>query len=158
MALLSDRAIDLIVDMLNAIEEGAAWPQHMLHTRAVFLSKDPDDTCNPLAYRILKITSGWYRKWASLRNRNLEDWISSWDIPELNSGVPGKGASDAWMHTALFNELHAINEDEIAGGSIDVFKCFDQIRRDLMYKLAEEAGMPKRVLEPYKRYLEGLII
>ena len=73
IALLSDHAIQLMTDLLNAIERGAPWPQHMLQTRAVFLSKDANSTDNPLAYRILKITSGWYRKWASCRNRELVD-------------------------------------------------------------------------------------
>ena len=85
ISLMSDLAIELVVDLLNAIEEGAPWPQRMLITRAVFLSKYPEGTANPLAYRILKITSGWYRKWASVRNRrNLHNWIKSWDTHELN--------------------------------------------------------------------------
>ena len=77
LALLSDKAIQALVDFLNEIEKGAPWPEHMLQTRAVFLSKDPDQTANPLAYRILKITSGLYRKWASCRNMNLENWIKN---------------------------------------------------------------------------------
>ena len=81
IALLSDQAIQHMVDLLNKIELGAPWPQHMLTTRAVFLSKDPAKTSNPLAYRILKITSGWYRKWgcaetATLRRGLLYGMIS----------------------------------------------------------------------------------
>ncbi len=62
LELLSDQAYKALVDMLNCIEKGARWPQAMTATRAVFLSKDSLDTQNPLAYRILKITSGVYRK------------------------------------------------------------------------------------------------
>jgi ribonuclease HI len=158
IALLSDYALGFIVRMLNAIEEGAPWPEHMLDTRAVFLSKDPDKTDDPLAYRILKITSGWYRKWGSCRNRDLRAWIDTWDCPELNSGVPGKGAQDAWYNTALRVELARLSDHLIAGGSIDVYKCFDQVNREIVYKLASEAGMPKRILDPYFRYIDSLQI
>ena len=35
---------------------------------------------------------------------------------------------------------------------------FDQNFRELVYALAEVAGMPKRVLEPYKRFQEALMV
>ena len=95
MALLSDNGLQLIVDILNLIEEGAEWPKSSQVARAVFLPKDPDDTQNPLKYRILKITSAYYRRWASTRNQQLEEWIKLWDHPAINAGVPGKGAQDA---------------------------------------------------------------
>ena len=118
----------------------------MLQTRAVFLSKDPEDTQNPLAYRVLKITSGWYRKWASYHVNHLTDWIKDWDVPELYAGTPGKGAQDAWLNTALQMELAHLSNEQISGGSVDVYKCFDQVNRELVYEVAKEAGMPKRVL------------
>lgn len=156
IALLSDRALGRIVTLLNAIELGAPWPEHMLHTRSVFLSKDPQKTQDPLAYRVLKITSGWYRKWGSCRNRNLRDWILSWDCPQINSGVPSKGAQDAWYDTALKLELLKLSDEHFSGASVDVFKCFDQIPRPIIHKIASEAGMPSRILEPYMRYIDNL--
>jgi hypothetical protein len=142
--------------LLNGIEHGADWPKHMLPTRAVFLNKDPKDITNPLAYRILKITSGWYRKWGSARNRDLALWIKSWDVEHINSGVPEKGAMDAWLQTALHNELNNVSGHDVAGGSIDIFKCFDQINRSLIFKIAKEAGMPMRILNPYMRYIGNI--
>ncbi len=44
LELLSDGAYQLLVDLLNSIEKGAPWPKAMLATRAVFLSKDENDT------------------------------------------------------------------------------------------------------------------
>ena len=43
-------------------------------------------------------------------------------------------------------------------GSIDVYKCFDQINRKLLYKVAEAAGMPPRILNPYMAYIDNLKI
>ncbi len=156
LSLLPDYGYELLVRLLNTIEEGAEWPEHMLETRAVFLAKDPDDVSNPLPYRILKITSGIYRKWATTRLQDLTEWIDTWDHPALNAGVPGKGAQDAWMRTALNLEHNKLQAKQTAGGSIDVFKCFDQVNRPLIAELALEAGMPPRILHAYFRYIDNL--
>ena len=154
--LLSRHAIQLLVDMLNHIELGGHWPKAMLATRAVFLSKDAGDTSNPLAYRILKITSGIYRKWGSTRIKDLNQWIQEWDDGAINAGVPGKGAVDAWHTTALDIEYAITNNIKLAGGSIDVYKCFDQLNRELVFALAQEAGMPTRILNAYKEYITNM--
>ena len=60
------------------------------------------------------------------------------------------------MKTALANELSKLVGHQIAGGSVDVYKCFDQINRKLLYKIAEAAGMPKRILDPYFNYIDNL--
>ncbi len=150
LELLSDGAYQLLVDLLNSIEKGPPWPKAMLATRAVCRSH------NPLAYRILKITSGVYRKWGSMRMRQLQPWVELWDDEALHSGVPGKGAADGSLKTALQVEQAIANNQLVAGGSIDVYKCFDQINRQLIYLLAEQAGMPKRILMAYSSYLENL--
>jgi hypothetical protein len=156
LAILSDHAYSLLVDLLNAIELGYAdWPPNMLHTRAVFLSKDPDNTDDPLAYRGLKITSCIYRKWASNRLHSMEEWICQWDHAALHV-ISGKGAQDAWLLTSLKVELARLEGRDVTGGSIDIYKCFDQINRELLHSLAVEAGMPKRVLDPYFRYINNL--
>ncbi len=128
----------------------------MLATRAVLLSKDPSDTHNPLAYRILKITSGIYRKWASMRMRHLHDWVLLWDEEAINAGVPDKGAPDGWLKTAIDLEFARVNNIQIAGGSIDVYKCFDQLNKPLIIQLAKEAGMPARVLTAYANYINNM--
>ena len=77
LPILSDKAYSIIVNFLNAIEHGTVqWPEEMQHTRTVFLSKDPDCTEDPLAYRGLKITSAIYRRWASNRLKALRRWIA----------------------------------------------------------------------------------
>ena len=146
----------MIVDWLNLIEQGHfAWPKHMLEVRTVFLSKDPDDMSNPLAYRPLKITSAIYRRWATARLKKMEHWIDSWDHPALHV-IGGKGAQCAWLKTALGIESLRQMEIDLAGGSIDIFKCFDQINREIAFQLAEKAGMPSGVLNAYFSYIDNI--
>ena len=49
-----------------------------------------------------------------------------------------------------------MNNTHFTGGAADIPKCFDQIRRPLVYRILDEAGMPKRILETYRKYLEGI--
>ena len=42
------------------------------------------------------------------------------------------------------------------GGAADIFKCFDQVNRELVYELLEKAGLPRRVLAAYKGFQEHL--
>ena len=62
------------------------------------------------------------------------------------------------MSTALRNELSRLCHDNVAGGSVDIFKCFDQINRPLLYRVALKACMPRRVLDPYFNYIDNLKI
>ncbi len=76
------------------IEECRRWPKPQTEARAVFLRKDVDNAGDPMAYRILKVTSIFYRIWASTRMRDLENWIRQWADPAIFAGIPGMGAED----------------------------------------------------------------
>ena len=43
MQLMSPKAASVLARMLNLIEQGAEWPEHLQHARAAFLAKDPND-------------------------------------------------------------------------------------------------------------------
>ena len=47
---------------------------------------------------------------------------------------------------------------ELTGGAADIYKCFDQLSRPLIYKILEEAGMLEKVLDTYRKFLEGLTV
>ena len=52
---LSEEMFNWIAALRNTIAGGAAWPTDVCVGRAAFLFKDPADTENPLAYRVLLI-------------------------------------------------------------------------------------------------------
>ena len=78
--------------------------------------------------------------------------IDAWDDVGLNAGVPGKSATDAWHATALDIEFAQTKGLAFAGGSLDIYKCFDQLNRDLIYRLAARAGMPTGIFHAYKQF------
>ena len=66
------------------------------------------------------------------------------------AGVEGAGAEEAAYTTALHIEHCRLARTGFTGGAVDIFNCFDQVQRNILFKLVEEAGMPRRVLQVYK--------
>ena len=72
----------------------------------------------------------------------------------MYAGVEWRGADDAWWETALRIEHNAIANVPFPGGATDIFKCFDQIVRPLLYYLATVAGIPLQIANAYRKYHE----
>ena len=157
-ALLSDLAYQWIVRLLNTIEDGGSWPVDLTNAKAAYLAKDPNRLEDPLAYRVLMILPTVYRRWASTRLGDMDQWVRSWQKPTMFAGVPDAGAEDAWWTTALDLEEAHLNGTAFSGGATDIWKCFDQLNRQLLYELAKRAGMPVRVLRAYIAFQESLRI
>ena len=76
----------------------------------------------------------------------------------MYAGIEAQGAEDAAYHTALVAELCKLTDTQFSGGAADIYKRFDQIVRPLIYNLLDEAGMPDKGLETYKKFLEALVV
>ena len=46
----------------------------------------------------------------------------------------------------------------IGGGSADIAKFFDQVRRGVVYKMAAAVGIPPMILRAYRAYIENLLL
>ena len=68
--MLSDEASKWITKWLQSIENEGAWPEDQRQARAIFLCKDPKKAQDPMSYRIIKITSTFYRIYGSVRSRS----------------------------------------------------------------------------------------
>ncbi len=158
MALLSDNAYKRLAQWMQSIEDGAEWPCDQRRTRAVFLCKGSTDAGNAMSYRIIKVTSALYRLWGSVRVKNLEDWVRKWQDEKMFAGVPGVGAAEAWYTMALLFEGLRLKGIKVSGGTIDVYKCFDQLLRPLIDELAAKAGMPSKIRAAYIKFIENMII
>ena len=109
-----------------------------------------------MSYRIVKITSTFYRIYGTVRSKDLEEWTSKWALKDMFAGIPGAGAEEGWYLTQFAVETNRLLGIEISAGSIDVFECFDQLSRKLIYALAKEAGMHKKILNTYFAYIDNL--
>ena len=117
-------AAEWLAKLLNLVEKGAPWPSPTTWGKAFFLSKTEEPSTDPMEYRILLILSRLYRRWASLRLRDLHGWIQQWQMPEMYAGVPGGGAELAWWHLSAINEDAHHSGADIAGATVDIYKCF----------------------------------
>ena len=53
-------------------------------------------------------------------------------------------------------ELSGLIGEVCTVGAVDVYKCFDQIQRQVLYRTMKEAGMPARVREASQNCQENL--
>ena len=103
-----------------------------------------------MSYRPLTIMAPLYRRWASMRLKCLDGWVSTWALPQMFVGVAQQGAADATYQVLSEVEKMTLEGVPYYGGAADIYKFFDQILRRL-------AGMPTCILEAYKRFLEDLV-
>lgn len=71
LKMLPLKAYGYLADLLNDVEKGAPCPEQLRNARAAFLSKDPEDELNPLAYRVLLMLAALYRMWSNTRLRHM---------------------------------------------------------------------------------------
>eukprot|EP00969_Alexandrium_andersonii_P361309 15457261-Alexandrium_andersonii.AAC.1 len=121
----------MLTAMFNAIESGAPWPSAILVGKGIMLSKLDTPSLDPAKYRCLLVASCIYRLYAKLRLRTLRGWQAGWQTSHLHAGVPGKGAEDAWLQTAILNEADRVASIPTACTGIEMYKCFDQANRPL---------------------------
>ena len=152
LAHISWEAATQAANLLNAIESGCPWPDQTLLVRASFVSKggpvsNPDAGC--MDYRVLSVLDVLYRRWGSLRVKQLRPWTRSWASHHLFAGVPGASAQDAWWELGLQVEHSGATGSSCIVGSIDIFKCHDQVSRRLGMMVARCAGLPSAIPTAY---------
>ena len=122
LKMCSHEALRYLAKMLNKIEGKGTWPSQMRTARAAFLPKDEEDPLEPESYRVLLMLPSIYRIWAKTRLRHMTPWVVDWQLEEMFSGVPGKGAADASYHTALLIENCNLKKTEFTGAAADIYK------------------------------------
>jgi hypothetical protein len=94
-AVMPVEAADWLAKLLTLVEEGAPWPRPTTWGKAFFLCKTEEPSTDPMEYKILLILSRLYRRWASMRLRDVHGWAQGWQLPEMYAGVPG--GAQSWL-------------------------------------------------------------
>ncbi len=116
LALASYEISRWIAELFEPIEEGEEWPQAVTHAQIAYLEKEGSKPGEAMSYRPITISSPMYRVWAAMRLRDMEQWISTWALPEMYAGIPGQGAIDAWFSLLLELELKEHQGTPYCGG------------------------------------------
>ena len=93
-----------------------------------------------------------------VRLAQLHPWIETWDPPGIYAGIEGKGANDVADATAIEIEYCRLRGLTYIGGAVDIYKCFDQVRREIVHRLLNEAGLPPGILHAYKDFQEAISV
>ena len=117
--------------MFKAIEVKANWPKVML-CRSVFHLKEPDNLLDPRAYRLLNITPKLHKVYMVVRLRHLCPWVQTWATDDRFAGCNRTGAEAAWITTSLIVGKARLLRQDATRGATDVWKCFDQVLKELL--------------------------
>ena len=71
-------------------------------------------------------------------------------------GVESNAADTAAWELSVDVELAAVNAEGASALSLDIFKCFDQMSREVIMALAECAGAPRGVMLSWYAMMQGL--
>eukprot|EP00973_Karenia_brevis_P061783 8591118-Karenia_brevis.AAC.1 len=74
------------------------------------------------------------------------------------AGQPGTSAQDAWYLAALDLEEARVQGADFLGGTSDLYKCFDQVVRLLLYATLIISGISPRIVTAYSSYHEHTLI
>lgn len=153
--MLSPKACFWMAKLLDSIEDGASWPDATLYARVAYLEKDENNAFDRVAYRILLMMATSY-KWASYRLVCMDDWIEGWRLLDMFVGTQSQGASDGSYNSAMFIKLYEVLGVVFTSVAADVFNCFDQIIRELIYEPLRPGGMPTQVLPAHDSNVENV--
>ena len=117
------------------------WTRSAAHARVVYLENEGAAIGQAMSYRPLAITAPIYRCWADMRLFTMNEWICSWGLPDMHTGVPELGAVDAWHKALTEIEELKLNGTPFCAGVAGLAKFFDQSRRGVVYTMAAAAGM-----------------
>ena len=70
-------------------------------------------------------------------------------LPHLFAGVPGASAQDAWWELGLQVEHSIAAGSACMVGPVDIYKCHDQVSRQLGMMVARCAGLPSAISTAY---------
>ncbi|MFM7985773.1 MAG: hypothetical protein ACKPKO_41310, partial [Candidatus Fonsibacter sp.] len=117
---MTRRAATWLLCFFNLLEDGCAWPEQLLHAKAVFISKPTTAWEDPLSFRILMILSYCYRVWAKLCLLHVATWVQSWATEDMYAVRRGQGADAAWYRSAVLREEALMVGKPFSGACDDV--------------------------------------
>ena len=92
----------------------------------------------------------------SVKQRSLPLLSSTTADESMFAGMPGRGAEDASYEAAVFAEHAALHDEVVSGAVADIFKCFDQLPRPLLYCMLLIGGMPSCIVTAYRNFQENI--
>ena len=149
---IPDVVVADLLAMIEAIENGAAWPNQTVTGMIAALAKVPAARTTG-QYRPITIFSIVYRLWSSIRAKQCLRYLATL-VPYTQLGnIPKRSPKQMWYHLQEVVEFSHAMDQELAGSVIDITRCFNALPRRPLLAIAEHIGLPPCVLTPWRTAL-----
>lgn len=138
------------------IEKTGNWPASACEGLVALIPKD-EFADSPLRQRPLTIMGLTYRMWSTLRMQHSAAWSKKWMHEGCSGGVAGKGPLDTAYPLALQAEAALNADEEFAGLSLDIVKCYDKIPPTWAIEVLEKLGLHPNIVRALKGMYRKLL-
>ena len=143
-----------LLQLLTDVENGAEWPAQLL-TGLVTAIHKPGRGASVKGYRPICVFSIIYRCWASLRARQVLQWLRDF-IPVGSLGfMPGHETAEAWYAIEGLVECAVQDSRDLSGYGTDLVQAFNNLPRLPLFKAAALLGLPDTLLTPWQAFVHG---
>ena len=152
---LPDVASQSLLDFLQRIDGvNTDWPEQLKYGTVISLSKR-DDPHLAQHYRPVVILSCVYRAWARLWAQPLLHTLANLVPGNACGFLPGRECAQVWIQLQGIIEVCLQQGISFSGFSTDIEKCFNNVGRDSLMKLAVHVGFPQRLLQAWRSFLDS---
>eukprot|EP00438_Fugacium_kawagutii_P007514 Skav231095 [mRNA] locus=scaffold2525:109735:114528:- [translate_table: standard] len=148
MLAFPDQMVVDLLSILRSVEQGQPWPQQMVVGVVKALAKHPEAKMVQ-EYRPITIFALAYRVWGSLRSKPLLRHLKEIAPTTLLGNIPGRSPKHLWYHVQELVEQSHHENSLLAGGVLDIEKCFNAIPRQPVLTIATHVGLPAEVIVPW---------
>lgn len=136
--------LELLAELLNAVERTGCWPAMLAAGYVSLIPKGEGMQATNM--RPLSVLPVIYRLWASLRLQEVMVWQETWLHPQAFGFRTGRSATDGYSLVAAMVELAQLRGDQLHIVGLDYVKCFDRVPQGLVLDLAHRLGLHSSVL------------
>ena len=148
-------AVDDMVALIHAIEEGAPWPQQLVTGHVAALAKSADAQ-TVSQYRPICVFPLPFRCWGTIRAKQCLRYLATFAPCTLMGNMPKRSPRHIGFHVQQLIEHSYCHDTEVAGGVIDIVKCFNMLPQQPLLEIASHLGIPSEVMQPWHAALRQL--
>ena len=130
------------------------YPRHLAQAKVAVLAKRslPESMSHG---RPIVIFATLYRLWASVAAQSILRHWSKWLPWSIRGSLPNRDARDISYALEAMIEAALSNDEPLAGFSVDIVKCFNQLPRLPLRALLSHLGFPQDVLALWFNFLSS---
>lgn len=104
---------------------------------------------NPNMFRPICILSAFYRVWASIRTKQVVEFLSDLCPAGLHGNRKGHDSSKLWWNLAAEIEASILDGVPLSGTLGDLVKCYNTLPRIPVFHIASHLLLPPEILTPW---------